>query len=158
MNDHPGLIRSGQQLLTLWVGALLAIGDLAVPVLFYHLDDRQLAGELAGQMFQLVYGLGLFCGLSLVMIAFVSCRFNCRSFFAQWRHSVLLAMVVLVALGLFVLQPQMAAIKLQPAWQDQAGLMIRFGRLHGIASALYLLTSLLGVVLVIKGLRAEAGR
>ena len=37
--------------ITLWVGALWAIGYIAAPTLFYHLPDRQLAGNLAGQIF-----------------------------------------------------------------------------------------------------------
>jgi hypothetical protein len=37
--------------LTLWVGGFWAIGYLAAPMLFYNLDDRMLAGMLAGKMF-----------------------------------------------------------------------------------------------------------
>jgi len=147
------LQRLEQLILTLWVGSQLAIGYLAVPVLFHQLDDRQLAGELAGQMFRWVYDLGLVCGLFLLMSVFYSSR---HTFHKQWRHYVVLAMLLLIVMGLFVLQPQMAAIKLQPGWYEQTELMSRFGRLHGISSVLYLLTSALGVVLVVKGLRDQA--
>jgi len=37
--------------ITLWVGALWAIGYLAAPTLFHVLDDRALAGKVAGQLF-----------------------------------------------------------------------------------------------------------
>ena len=150
MNVHPRLIQFEQLLLTIWVGSMLAIGYLAVPVLFHQLDDRQLAGGLAGQMFQLVYSLGLVCGVMLLVTTAIISR---QQFFRQWRHIVLLAMLLLVVIGLFVMQPQMAAIKLQIGWQEQAELVSRFGRLHGLASVMYLLTSIMGVVLVVKGLR-----
>lgn len=155
MNHYPRLQQLEQLLLTVWVGSLLAIGYLAVPVLFYRLDDRQLAGELAGQMFQWVHGIGLVCGLSLLLISYFISRHNLRAYLRQWRYYVLVVMLLLVLLDIFVLQPQMAAIKLQAGWHDSAELMARFGRLHGIASLMYTLTSIMGVVLVIKGLREE---
>src|SRR4030067_236139 len=49
-------------LLTLWVGSLWAIGYIAVPVLFHALDDRQLAGNVAGRVFAVVYLVGLVAG------------------------------------------------------------------------------------------------
>ena len=39
--------------ITLWVGALWAIGGIAAPTLFYHLADKMQAGNLAGQMFEI---------------------------------------------------------------------------------------------------------
>ena len=35
--------------ITLWVGALWAIGGIAAPTLFYQLADKMQAGNLAGQ-------------------------------------------------------------------------------------------------------------
>ena len=155
MNPESRLLQLERLLLTVWVGSLLAIGYLAVPILFHQLDDRQLAGQLAGQMFHWVHGLGLACGLSLLLISYYVSRDNMRAYLRQWRYYVLLLMLLLIVLDIFLLQPQMAAIKLQAGWHDSAELMARFGRLHGIASLMYSLTSLGGVVLVIKGLRAE---
>jgi hypothetical protein len=158
MNLYPRIVQLEQLLLTVWVGALLAIGYLAVPVLFQQLDDRRLAGELAGQMFHWVHVLGLVCGLSLLLIAYYVSRHDLSAYLRQWRYYVLLAMLLLIVLDIFVLQPQMAAIKLQVGWHDSTELMARFGMLHGIASLMYLLTSIGGVVLVLNGLRAEAGK
>lgn len=53
--------------ITLWVGALWAIGYLAAPTLFYHLPDRQLAGALAGGMFSIVAYIGMACGTYLLL-------------------------------------------------------------------------------------------
>ena len=52
-------------LLTLWVGGLWAIGYIAAPTLFAMLDDRKLAGALAGQMFHIISYIGLVCGTLL---------------------------------------------------------------------------------------------
>ena len=155
MNLEPRLLQLERLLLTVWVGGLLAIGYLAVPVLFHQLDDRQLAGQLAGQMFQWIHGIGLICGLSLLLISYTISRHDLRAYLRQWRYYVLLVMLLLIVLDIFLLQPQMAAIKLQAGWHESAELMAKFGRLHGIASLMYTLTSLGGVVLVIKGLRAR---
>jgi hypothetical protein len=44
--------------ISLWVGALWAIGYLAAPVLFAMLDDRAMAGRVAGVMFTYVGWVG----------------------------------------------------------------------------------------------------
>ena len=41
-------------LLTLWVGGLWAIGYMVAPALFATLEDRALAGNLAGLMFEII--------------------------------------------------------------------------------------------------------
>ena len=147
------LQRAEQLLLTIWVGSLLAIGYLAAPVLFYTLDDRQLAGELAGHMFHIVNLIGLVCGLSLLLLAFIQ---NRPSYLRQWRHYTLLMMLGLIIIAMYVLQPQMAAIKGQIAWQEVVELKAAFGKLHGISSILYMLTSLMGIVLVVMGVNRES--
>ena len=144
------LPRIERVLLTLWVGGVWAIGYLAAPTLFAMLDDRHLAGELAGRMFQIIYLVGLACGLMLLTgIVFEQGMRALRN----WRSLVLIVMLLLVAVSLFVLQPMIVDIKAQGeivAGTEQA---VRFGRLHGLASILYLLTSLGGLVLVTMGVR-----
>ena len=67
------ILQYGEQLLvTLWVGSLWAIGYLAVPILFSTLDDRMLAGMLAGKMFTAVSFIGLGCGTALLAMAFAA--------------------------------------------------------------------------------------
>ena len=124
-------------LLTLWVGALWAIGFIAAPILFAVLDDRALAGTLAGEMFRATAYLGLVCGALLLIFHYLA-RPRPR-----WRFWVLLLMLVLVALGQFVIAPMIAELR-TAGLSDSA----QFGRLHGIASTLYLLTSLCGLGLV----------
>ena len=46
-------------LLAVWGGTLIGIGYIAAPILFKALDDRALAGNLAGQMFHIIMLEGL---------------------------------------------------------------------------------------------------
>ncbi len=139
------MVRIENLLLTLWVGALFGVGYLAVPVLFASLDDRQLAGELAGEMFRLVGYLGLGAGALLL-----------ASFFwqgARWRVWLVVAMLALVVVSVFVLQPMMVELKQHGLVPDSEEAR-EFARLHGVSSVLYLLTSVLGVGLVLAGPRS----
>jgi len=135
-------------ILTLWVGGLWAIGFLAVPVLFHTLDDRTLAGQLAAPMFTLINSIGLACGALLLISAAMG---EGRTWYRSWRVGVIAIMMAGMAVILFVIQPQMAALKVQLAPGGALG--PQFGRLHGISSAIYLLVSVLGLLLVASGER-----
>ena len=132
-----------QILLTLWVGALWAIGYIAVPVLFGSLDERQLAGMLAGKMFTAVSYISLFCG-TVLLISLFKRSDNIKQELSFW----LLLLMLLVVIGEFVIQPQIAQLKLQGLTEGAAA-AAQFGKLHGIASILYMLNSLTGLILVI---------
>ena len=137
----------GEQLLqTLWVGGLFAVGYLAVPVLFHSLDDRRLAGEIAGNMFSAMSIVGFVCGGALLLSALIAAR---GGWLRARRVQLLLVMLTLLAVGFFVLQPMMQELKLTGllAGSEAAS---QFGRLHGISSILYLLNSLLGIYLVMQ--------
>jgi hypothetical protein len=126
-------------LLTLWVGGLWAIGYMVAPALFATLEDRALAGNLAGLMFEIIAWTGMACAPVLLIINQI--RYPQRRL--NWRMLVLLAMLLLVMLGQFVLAPMMADLRAA----GQAG-AAAFARLHGIASLAYLANSVLGLVLV----------
>lgn len=133
----------------LWVGGLCVTGYLVVPSLFAALDDRQLAGRLAGNIFQLMGYLGLLAGGYL--LATVALRSG-RRYLREWRLWVLVVMLVLVAVGAFVLQPMMQELKAAGivAGSSQAA---EFGRLHGLSSVLFMATSLLGLWLLGAGIQ-----
>lgn len=124
-------------LLTLWVGSLWVTGFIVAPVLFAELDDRALAGSLAGSLFSLTSYLGLACGA--VLLALNGLRYRG----INWRAIVFVSMLVLVVIGQFVVTPMVAELRLQGLTDTP-----RFGQLHGMASVLFLLTSLLGLLLV----------
>ncbi len=151
---NPVLLSTLERLLTtLWVGALWAIGYLAVPLLFAHLDDRILAGALAGRMFSALSYAGLVAGLSL--LALIVLRRE-----ARWRRSRLVmvgVMVLLVLIGEFLIQPIMAELKVHGlvAGSAQAA---SFAIWHAVASILYLINSLLGLAVVALGNGAPVSR
>lgn len=127
-------------LLTLWVGGLWTIGYMVAPALFANLEDRALAGTLAGVMFNTIAWVGLACGSLLLLfnqLRYPEKRFNLRAV-------ILMLMLVLVAVGQFVLAPQIAALRIEGLAGSEA-----FATLHGVAAVTYLFVSLLGLVLVI---------
>ncbi len=131
----------GARIITvIWIGSLWTVGYLVAPTLFQLLDDRVLAGLLAGRLFTIESYLGLLCGgllLLLELIQAVGRRLN-------WRVGLLALMLVIIVVGQFVIQPEMAELKSQGETQ---GAM--FARMHALASGLYLVNSLLGLVWVI---------
>lgn len=136
--------------LTLWVGGLWIAGYVVAPSLFATLDDRQLAGRLAGHIFQLVSYIGLAVGLALLLSLIVQ---QGRGWLRDNRARLLLLMLLFVALSVFVLQPMMQELKLIGIAPGTAQ-ATQFGRLHGISSILHLINSLLGLWLVATGFRA----
>ncbi|WP_455375648.1 DUF4149 domain-containing protein [Kaarinaea lacus] len=131
-------------LLTLWVGGLWAIGYIAAPTLFSLLEDKTLAGSLAGQMFHIMSYTGLVCGSLLLVSVFQRNRLH-------WQVWLLLLMLVIVASSEFILQPMMEALKAQ-GLVEGSPTKKQFGILHGVASSLYLVVSLCGLSLVMFGL------
>jgi len=134
-------------LLTVWIGGMWAVGYLVAPTLFAILDDRALAGTIAGRLFSVMSYVGLVCGSLLLLSLILAVG---KRFFYQWRGYVLLGMLVIIVVGQFVLQPQMAALR-------EVGLhgatTTAFMRLHGISQILFLAVSLGGLALVVFGVR-----
>ncbi len=131
-------------LLTLWVGSLWAVGFIVAPVLFAELNDRALAGSTAGTLFTLTSYIGLVCGCTLLILsAAARKRIN-------WRALVITGMLLLVVIGQFVITPMVADLRVQGLTDTP-----RFGQLHGVASMLFLLTSIFGLVLVAAGQTRE---
>jgi len=139
------LARLENFLLTLWIGGIWAIGYMAVPLLFKLLDDRKLAGSVAGEMFMVIGLIGLVC--SALLLAMQIARVGWR----QWRAWCLLGMFIVIAVSLFALQPSMADLKAQGLIEGSETAK-QFGILHGISSVLYLVNSLCGLLLVVAGL------
>ena len=134
---------------TLWVGSLWTVGYVVAPTLFATLADRALAGTIAGSLFRIEAWVSVACALSLLLILWRATPD------AGNRSTVLrlvLGMLACTVIGYFGLQPFMAAIREASA---AAGGMnpdakMQFGALHGAASGIFLLQSLLGVALILK--------
>ena len=134
-------------LLTIWVGGMWAIGYIVVPVLFQMLE-KPIAGNVAGQLFTIVSYLGIFSAIALIINIFVQQGFSK----AHWQLWTLVAMLLIILVGQFVFQPMMAELKAAGLTEANRP---EFGRLHGIASVLFLINSLAGLALVISGLERK---
>ena len=133
-------------LLTLWVGGMWTVGYIVAPVLFKILEKQQ-AGMIAGQLFTVMSYIGLFCAVFLIAGQVIP-SFTVNN----WRLWTLLGMLLIVIIGQFVLQPMMAELKATGLEGDAAK---QFGRLHGVASILFMINSIAGLTLVITGLSAS---
>lgn len=137
--------------LTIWLGGLLAIGYLAVPVLFHTLPDKQLAGQLAGAMFNALAYVGIICGVILLLEK----RYSHTAQASFWRNKSVWIIAAMLSLGLIIqcgLSPLMAQLKLQAQPLDvmHSSFAAQFKMLHGVSSILYLLETVLGVVLLLR--------
>lgn len=139
-------------LVALWIGGIWAIGYLAVPILFATLDDRTLAGMLAGKMFTVLSIIGLGVGTAL----FAKELLLTPRPLSLWRVRVLMLMLVIVAGSEFFLQPMMEALKAEGLVEGSEA-AAQFGILHGVASILYLINSLSGLGLLVLYFRVRGG-
>ena len=144
-----GLSRLRVLLVTLWAGSLWTVGYLVAPVLFASLPDRSIAGSIAGMFFRAQAWLSLACGLLLLLLVWLDKSLSPK----RTPVILMIAMLACVLVGYFALQPFMAEVRAAAA--NNGGVMdeamrSRFGMLHGIASVIYLLQSVLAIVLVVK--------
>lgn len=140
------VVRARLFVATLWAGSLWTVGYLVAPTLFATLDDRVLAGALAGSMFRIEAWLSVTCAVALiVLIGFLHGRAGGR---LLWLAAGMLACTVI---GYFGLHPFMATLKeaAGPGGVMTSDARTQFGILHGVSSAFYLVQSLLGVALVL---------
>jgi len=140
---------------TLWVGGLWAIGFIAAPVLFAYLEDRTLAGALAGRAFSVVAWVGIACAAYLIVFLLARRGWRAVKSSVFW---IVLFMLGMTVAGHFGIQPILAELKAQalPREVMESVVRSRFATWHGVASGLYLAQSLLGVALVViqgRGLR-----
>ena len=136
-------------LVTFWAGSLWTIGYVIAPLLFATLTDRAQAGTLAGLFFKAGAWISLICGASLLAILWAERENPTRTL----QIKLVIVMMLCAVIGYFGLQPYMAelrAIAAQSGGIMDDAMRTRFGVLHGVASVIYLLHSLLGVGLVLK--------
>jgi len=133
--------------LTLWIGGLWVIGYLVAPTLFYTLSDRALAGSLAGKLFTLIAYVGI--GGAIYVMLFRIARFG-GACFKQAIFWIVMIMLLLTLAGEFGVQPILASLKHQalPKEAVESVFRDRFAAWHGVASVLYVIQSVLGVLLV----------
>ena len=135
-------------IITLWAGSIWTVGYLAAPTLFATLTDRVLAGTIAGSMFRIEAWLSLACAALLYVLFAMEQPTPGR----RVCQRLVLAMVLCVLIGYFGIQPLMAGLReaAGPAGVMEGAARTQFGLLHGAASLIYLLQSVLAAMLVLK--------
>jgi NADH:ubiquinone oxidoreductase subunit 6 (subunit J) len=133
---------------TLWVGALWMTG-LTAYVLFDSLQDKQLAGSLAGKLFTMVSYIGAVSAFYLLVQRLLD--YGTASLKQGFFWAVFF-MLLLILAGHFGIQPILAQLKTDALPNDvmQSVFANRFKAWHGVASVAYLVECLLGFVLVLK--------
>ena len=132
----------------LWVGGMWGIGYIVAPVLFARLGDSVLAGVMAGKLFTHIAFVGMACAVYL--LGFRLARFG-PSCLKQGFFWVAAAMLALALAGEFGVHAILESLRAQalPRQVMESVLRDRFMTWHGVASALYVVQSLLGLVLVV---------
>lgn len=134
-------------MLVLWIGGMWAIGYVAAPLLFASLDDKQVAGMLAGRLFEWMAWIGIVAAAYLLVYRIARDGGAALKTLFFWAVAL---MLILTLIGLFGIQPIMQSLKDQamPLAVMQSVFSDRFARWHGISSILYLIQSALGLLLV----------
>jgi MFS family permease len=134
---------------TLWVGGMWTIGFVVTPLLFARVPERMLAGLIAGKLFTLAAYIGIVCALVLLLLPLA--RFG-SSALRQGTFWVVLLMLALIMVGEFGVQPVLESLKAQALPKEVMASILRdrFATWHGVASGLYVIQSLLGLVLVVR--------
>ncbi len=135
-------------IITLWAGALWMTG-ISAYVLFDSLQDKQLAGSLAGKLFTVVSYIGLASAFYLLIHRLFEYGTPALKQMFFWAVFV---MLLLVLASHFGIQPIIEGLKAQafPADVMQTVFADRFKTWHGVASMAYVLECLLAVVMVLK--------
>lgn len=141
-------VRVNLIVITLWVGALWMTG-LTAYVLFDSLQDKQLAGSLAGKLFNIVSYIGMASAFYLLIQRLLD--YGTSALKQSYFWAVVL-MLLLILASHFGIQPILAHLKSSALPNDvtQSVFANRFKTWHGVASVAYLTQCLLGFVLVLK--------
>jgi len=142
-------------LVALWAGGMWTVGYIAAPALFAMLDDRMLAGNIAGRLFTVIAWTGM--GTAVYLLAFMAVRRG-RAILRDKLFWVVVAMLACVAVGYLGIQAEMAALKAGVGSLDvmESAAREKFAMLHGVSSAVYLVQSMLAAWLAVGAGRLTA--
>jgi len=132
-----------------WVGGIWVVGYVVAPVLFNTLQDRALAGMLAGKLFAVMGYISMVCAAYLLFYAF---KLREKLLVSRSIFLITFVMLLFTLVGQFGLQPLLAEIKTQalPLYVMDSAYADRFKLWHGVSSIVYLLQSLLGSFLLLN--------
>jgi cation transport ATPase len=139
-------------IITFWVGGLW-ITSVWAYVLFKTMTDHQMAGEIAGHLFNIMSYIGFYSAVILLAQRLLFNPFKTLKLSYFW---VLVMMLFFVLLGHYFIQPTIAEIKqsalpLDVMKSEHAG---KFNTWHTIASVVYMVECVLGMILVVSHKRS----
>lgn len=131
----------------IWVGGLIALGLLVAPTIFNVLNDKQVAGMIAGEIFKNASFVNLIAGIFLLIYANLLVKRNFHHF-RQIRWG-LLCIILLTLAGTFLIAPQMSALR-ETALSEgfpvmQSPYAKDFAKLHMISNAIFFIELATGV-------------
>lgn len=124
-------------LVTFWAGSLWTICGVVAPSLFAVLGDRHAAGDVAAHLFRAEAYIGLIAAVLLLALGTIQ----------PTKLSSRRARIAIVTTALLPLISQVGVGPLLERARA-AGEMARFGMLHGVAGALFLLACIGALALV----------
>jgi len=135
-------------LVAAWAGSLWTLGFVVAPTLFAVLDDRALAGRIAGVLFSHGAWIGLACGAGFVLLRLSSAGSGA---FRQATVRIALLMLVLTLASKFGVQPLLAGLREQALAGviAEAVFRDRFGTWHAVSGSIHLVQALLAIALIV---------
>ncbi len=129
------------------------VGYVVAPTLFSMLE-RSVAGDVVGRLFGYVSVIGFISGG--LLLSFAALLDRRPGWLRSWNIWILVVMLMITLASQFVVTPRLTELK-RAASGDLAAnpsLQRRFATLHGVSSALFVVNSLLGLVLLVRWGRA----
>jgi hypothetical protein len=150
MVDRAAAAGSARRLVaSLWAGSLWAIGYLAAPTLFAHVDGS-LAGQMVGHLLRSEAWVSFGCGAVLLGMLRVAGGLDART--RRVLGYLVIGMLGCALVLYFGIQPVMAHLRelAGPGGVRNSPQWTQFAVLHGVSQLVYVVESVLGAVLVVR--------
>jgi hypothetical protein len=146
-------------MLVIWVGGLLALGAIAAPAIFEVLgarqgpDSRLLAGAVFGEMLRRFHFVSYVAGALLLGTLILRRVLGPRPRRFAWRAGIATVMLGATAYSGLVVSSRIARLQLEigaapSSLPEGDPRRVRFGRLHGLSTAVQLVPLLGGLMLM----------
>jgi uncharacterized membrane protein len=142
--------------LVVWVGGLITIGSVVAPSVFAALaraaDGDTSAATVVGEVLRRFHLVGFIAGATLLSTLVLMKLVGPRPPGFGFRVALVSAMLALAAVTAFYVDPQIAVTRAEAggairALRPDDPRRVRFGRLHGMSTALMAATTACGLVL-----------
>jgi hypothetical protein len=139
-------------LIAFWCGMTWTVGYVVAPTLFQVLDNRALAGNIAGTLFHFQAIASLLLSGVVIWLSRLAPGprdSDVRPLHRQRDVGLVAAMALMSVVGYYALQPLMHLARHAMA-EDDVAAQARFAALHAASALMYLAQSLLGLWLLVR--------